>query len=82
VTKKQRKAPGLKEQLREAIRQSGQSLNQLSKACGVGNDRLSRFMRGERGLTIDAVERICEALRLRLTPEAPRRKPGSRGEAG
>jgi transcriptional regulator with XRE-family HTH domain len=80
MTKPQRKAPGLKEQLREAIRQCGQSLNQLSKVCGVGNDRLSRFMRGDRGLTIDAVERICEALRLRLTQEAPRRRPTGREE--
>jgi transcriptional regulator with XRE-family HTH domain len=67
-------------QLRDAIRQSGQSLNQLSLACGVGRDRLSRFMRGERGLTLEAAEKVCRVLRLGLAPEGqtpkarPRRK--------
>jgi transcriptional regulator with XRE-family HTH domain len=78
MPEKKRRAPGLKEQLREAIRESGKSLNQLSKVCGVGNDRLSRFMRGERGLTIDAVEKICIALRLGLAPLPPEATPTRR----
>jgi DNA-binding phage protein len=65
--------PGLVEQLREAVRQSGQSLNQLSAACGVGRDRLSRFLRGRRDLTLTAAEKVCRALGLRLAadPDAP-----------
>jgi transcriptional regulator with XRE-family HTH domain len=70
---KKKGAPGLVEQLRDAIRGSGQSLNQLSHACGVGRDRLSRFLRGERGLTLDAAEKICRTLRLELSPRKPRR---------
>jgi transcriptional regulator with XRE-family HTH domain len=66
-------APGLVEQLREAIRRSGQSLNQLSAACGVGRDRLSRFMRGERDITLGAAEKICLALHLKLTGDKPAR---------
>jgi hypothetical protein len=54
------------EQLREAIRNSGQSLNHLSKLTGVGTDRLSRFVRGERTLTLPAVAKICSALHLHL----------------
>jgi transcriptional regulator with XRE-family HTH domain len=58
-------------QLRDAIRQSGKSLNAISKMCGVGSDRLSRFMRGERDLTLAAAERICLALHLKLAPYSP-----------
>jgi transcriptional regulator with XRE-family HTH domain len=71
--KLRKEAPGLVEQLRDAIRNSGQSLNQLSALCGVGRDRLSRFLRGERGLTLEAAEKICAVLCLEL---APQRSPG------
>ena len=79
---------GLVEQLRDAIRKSGQSLNQLSKTSGVGSDRLSRFMTGKRDLTLAAVEKICDVLHLQLSgdpgaadvqegpPPAPGKKPG------
>jgi transcriptional regulator with XRE-family HTH domain len=57
------------EQLRAAIRDSGKSLYELARLCGVGSDRLSRFMTGKRDLTLQAVERICDALGLRLAPK-------------
>jgi transcriptional regulator with XRE-family HTH domain len=63
--------PGLREQLREAIRASGQNLNQLSIATGIGRDRLSRFVRGERGISLEAAERICNVLGLKLAEETP-----------
>jgi transcriptional regulator with XRE-family HTH domain len=56
----------LQEQLRQAVRDSGQSLNQLAERTGVDSGRLSRFMRGERDLTLSATTRICEALGLQL----------------
>jgi transcriptional regulator with XRE-family HTH domain len=59
--------PTLTDQLREAIRQDGRSLSQLGRDTGVDVARLSRFVRGERGLSLDAVDRIAAALRLRLT---------------
>lgn len=73
------KGPGLKEQMREAIRQSGQSLNRLSSFCGIGRDRLSRFVRGERGIGLDAAEKLCAALGLRLTPDPDARLPAALG---
>src|SRR5262249_17453950 len=57
---------GLVEQLRAAIRNSGESLNQLGQRAGIGRDRLSRFMRGERDLTLEAAEKIATALGLHL----------------
>jgi DNA-binding phage protein len=59
----------LSEQLREAIRASGQSLNQIGKASGVGSDQLSRFMRAERDLTLTTAGRLFETLGLRLVSE-------------
>jgi transcriptional regulator with XRE-family HTH domain len=58
----------IERQLREAIAASGQSYRQLAAASAVDNGRLSRFMRGERGLTVEAVGRLCQALGLQLAP--------------
>ena len=62
-------SPGLAEQLRQAIKTSGMSLNQLQKETGVGRDRLSRFVREERDLTVYAAEQICRVLKLTLAEE-------------
>jgi hypothetical protein len=43
-------------------------LNQLGQAANVDAGRLSRFMRGERGLTLDAVNRLCWVLGLKFCP--------------
>jgi transcriptional regulator with XRE-family HTH domain len=75
---KRKSEEGLTGQLRKAIQESGQSLNQLSKTCGVHNTQLSRFMRGERDITLAAATRICEALRLRLTSAGPPAQPKKR----
>jgi transcriptional regulator with XRE-family HTH domain len=65
---------GLIDQLREAIRGSGLSLNQLGKDTGVGADRLSRFLRDKRTLTLPAAEAICRVLGLGLVLVRPARK--------
>jgi hypothetical protein len=65
------------EQIRQAVRDSGRSLNQLSKESGVNVSRLSRFMRGERTLTLPAGLDLCAALGLQLAgldEPPPRRK--------
>jgi transcriptional regulator with XRE-family HTH domain len=74
---KRKGVPGLTGQLREAITASGLSLNKISAASGVGRDRLSRFVRGERDLTLSAAERICEALRYELTRKPADGAPGA-----
>jgi plasmid maintenance system antidote protein VapI len=57
---------GLIDQLKEAIRGDGRSLNRIAQATGVGSDRLSRFMTGKRGLSIDALDKIWLALGLQI----------------
>ena len=79
---KQQTEPALVEGLRGAIQDSGQSLNQLGKQAGVDHGRLSRFVRGERDLTLAAAGRLCHVLGLRLVGKAAeedgRKKPPRR----
>jgi DNA-binding phage protein len=73
--RKKEEAPGLIQQLKDAIRGSGKSLYRISKDSGVGSDQLSRFLTGKRTLELPAVERICRALNLQLTPGPPQLEP-------
>lgn len=63
---KKREGRDLVEQIREAVRNSGQSLYEISKSSGVAASQLSRFMRGERTLTLPAASKVCDALHLHL----------------
>jgi plasmid maintenance system antidote protein VapI len=62
-------APRTVDLLREAIWNSGQSLNQLSEVNGVPRQQSSRFVRGERTLTLPVAEKVCRALHLTLARE-------------
>jgi transcriptional regulator with XRE-family HTH domain len=53
-------------ELQRAIKESGLSLNQLGKQAGVSQAQLSRFVRGERTLTLPAAAKLCLFLGLRL----------------
>lgn len=66
MARAQREDPPLVGELRKAIETSGRSLSELGRVSGVNNSQLSRFMRGERSLTVAAAGRICEALDLHL----------------
>lgn len=57
-------------QLRRAIAGCGLSLNQLAAAAGLHRSQLSRFMRGERTLTLVAAAEVCASLGLALTGPA------------
>jgi DNA-binding phage protein len=60
------KPPDLADQLRQAIEGCGKSLNQLAKETGVHQAQLSRFLRRERSLNLNAVVKLCAYLGLRL----------------
>lgn len=70
--------PPVSEQLRLAIDASGVTRYALWKATGIDQAQLSRFMAGEAGLSLTAIDRICAVLGLRLTA-AKRRKKGGGG---
>ncbi|MBK6939751.1 MAG: helix-turn-helix transcriptional regulator [Planctomycetes bacterium] len=54
--------------LRRAIIRSGLSGYRLAQECGVSQGQLSRFLRAERTLSLDAVDRLAAYLKLELAP--------------
>jgi predicted XRE-type DNA-binding protein len=57
-----------REQLRQAICDSGQSQLSISRATGVQQSILSKFLSGQRGLGIASIEKLVEHLGLELQP--------------
>lgn len=52
--------------LRDAIRESGLSLCGIARQTGITDAQLSRFMRGERGLTFTTAEKVAKVVGLEL----------------
>jgi plasmid maintenance system antidote protein VapI len=59
-----RKALG--DRLCKAIGQSDLSPYELARASGVDRSVLSRFVAGKRTITLEAADKLAEALRLRI----------------
>ena len=59
----------LGEQLRAAIRESGLSGNKVAHCARVPQAVVSRFLRGERSITLDTASKLTAALGLELTPK-------------
>lgn len=57
----------ISDELRDAIRRDGRSINRLAHECGVETASISRFLRGERELVSGNVDRLAAALGLTLT---------------
>ena len=61
--------------LRSALKASDQTLYRVSMETSIGQDVLSRFVREERGLSLETAGRLAEGL---MTPEGEVRLPFSR----
>ncbi len=53
------------EQLRKAIQDSGTEYG-VAKAAGVSQSVVNRFVRGERGISLETAALLCDHLRLHL----------------
>jgi ribosome-binding protein aMBF1 (putative translation factor) len=64
------------EDLRQAIENCGASRYRIAKDTSISQQTLSRFMSGERGLTLSAVDTLIAYLGLKLVTEkeGPRQK--------
>ena len=60
--------------IRGAIEASGKTRYRIAQESGVAESALSRLMSGERGLSIDALERLAEDLELEITIRPKRRQ--------
>ena len=66
------KKPSLSDQIRKAIDASGKSRYRIAKDLEVSEATLSRFMSGERGLTLKVLDRLAEYVGLTLCARANR----------
>jgi hypothetical protein len=65
------------EAIREAIRRDGRSLRAIGIAAdGLDSGILSRFMRGERGMTLDSADALCRAMGVEVRLVKPRTRKG------
>jgi hypothetical protein len=63
----------LSDQIRNAVATSGQTRYAISKATGISQATLSRFMAGERGLTMKALDVLADHLGLIIVTAGKRR---------
>lgn len=63
-----KKAGGIDETLREAIRSSGLTHYALARIAGVTPAQLDRFVAGQRDLTLATAAKVAQALGLMLAP--------------
>jgi plasmid maintenance system antidote protein VapI len=63
-----RKKPptSLSDQLRERIAAAGPSVYELARDAGVDRSVLSRFLAGQRTITLETADRLAKVLKLRL----------------
>ncbi|MHB8897715.1 MAG: helix-turn-helix domain-containing protein [Thermoguttaceae bacterium] len=62
------------ERLRRAISESGSTRYAISKATGIPESTLSRFVAKGGGVSAGNLDRLCEHLGLRLVGERPAKK--------
>lgn len=73
----QRRSHKLSDQIRQAIEDCGMSRYAISQQTGIDQAALSRFMHGQVGLGLDALDRLSECLQLTVTWN---RKPPKKGK--
>ena len=63
-----RSHPNIVDELREAILNSGQTEYRVAKESGVTQPIVNRFLRGERGISLETAAKLCKYLGLHLAP--------------
>ncbi len=74
MAKKQAKHAPLSEQLRQAILDCGQTRYALSKATGISESTLSRFVNGHHNLAQPTIDVLGKYLGLRLVADGRRQQ--------
>ena len=59
----------MREVIIQTIEESGKSVNSIADASGVSQSSLSRFIRGERDLLLDAASKVAKELGLKLVKD-------------
>ncbi len=61
------------DQLRQAVLNAEQSREQICRETGIDQGNMSRFTRGESGLSLAAIDRLCEYLGIQIVESKPKR---------
>jgi transcriptional regulator with XRE-family HTH domain len=61
----------LSEMVRKAISESGETLVSIADKTDISASQLSRFVRGERDLTLGSADEVCKVLGLSLVKDQP-----------
>ena len=69
-----RRQKTLSDQLRQAIKTSGHTRYAICKATGIDQAAMSKFMKGQVGLSLASLEQLTDFLRLELV-----RRPDKKG---
>ena len=70
-------APGkLTDELRRIMADCGKTLGQISRDTGIDKTALSRFLKGERGVSCAVMDKLGEYLGLRIVADKPPVKKG------
>ena len=66
----------LSEQIRQAVKASGQSQYAICQATGIDKATMSRFVAGIRGLPMNTLDRLADHLNLNITTDDRPSKKG------
>jgi len=75
-----KKTAPLTEQLRQAILTCGETRYAISKATGVSQVTLSRFVHGQRGLSMEAMDALGQYLGLMVTAQRSAKRRTKKGK--
>ena len=64
----------LSDEIRLAVERSSETRYAISKATGIAQEVLSRFVNGERGLSMDTLDTLAAYLDLHIKAGKPKRK--------
>jgi plasmid maintenance system antidote protein VapI len=70
------KRPRFSDELRRAVAACGLSRYRIAKTLGIAESTLSRFMSGERGLTMKCLDRLAALLDLHVAAGKRPKKKG------
>jgi transcriptional regulator with XRE-family HTH domain len=80
MARKKPRTDSFSDQLRRAVRDCGTTRYALAKQLGTSESTLSRFLSGERGLTLTLLDRLADVLGLRIIVTVQRAdRPTRRG---
>ena len=64
------------DEIRRAVEASGKTRYRIAKESGIAESQLSRLMSGERGLSVECLERLADSLGLEIAIRPKRRRKG------